>query len=234
MTLTRFFILAVMKFLCHVFVRYRVSWVGEVSKRPFLRARIGLILNHTSLFEPIYIALLPWSVVWRIAARGVFPGADITLNRPLVGRFFKLLAPDVVTITRQRDATWETFLGVLRPDSVVIIAPEGRMKRPTGLDKNGQPMTVRGGIGDVLRQVSGGTMVIAYSGGLHHVHTPGDRFPRLFQRVVVAFEELDIDEYKQRIGHLDDERAFRTAVVKDLEARRDLHCPVLEASLKAG
>ena len=35
-------------------------------------------------------------------------------------------------------------------DAVVIILPEGRMKRATGLDKKGMPMTVRGGVADIL------------------------------------------------------------------------------------
>jgi hypothetical protein len=36
---------------------------------------------------------------------------------------------------------------------MVLMAPEGRMKRADGLDAHGQPMTVRGGIADILEVV---------------------------------------------------------------------------------
>src|SRR4029453_14173600 len=98
--------------------------------------------------------------------RGVIPGAEKTANRPLVGRFFRLFAPDVIPISRQRDSTWQEVVDRIGPRSLVVIAPEGRMKRSTGLDAEGNPMTVRGGIADVLRGIPGGYLLVGYSGGL--------------------------------------------------------------------
>jgi hypothetical protein len=160
------------------------------------------------------------------------PGADITLQRPLAGRFFKWLAPEVVTITRQRDESWTGFMEHVRPDSLVLILPEGRMKRPGGLDKQGQPMTVRGGVADILEKIESGQMLIVYSGGLHHIHTPGHRWPRLFRRAHAALEILSIAEYRGACGVERGHEAFRAAVIADLEARRDRICPELEAQGK--
>ena len=94
----------------------------------------------------------------------------------MVGRFFRILAANVVSITRERDHTWRDVLATIDPDSMVLILPEGRMKRLNGLDSNGQPMTVRGGIADILETIERGPMLVAYSGGLHHVQAPGERF----------------------------------------------------------
>jgi hypothetical protein len=184
--------------------------------------RVSILLNHTSLFEPILLGVSPFSYLWDIAAYGLIPGADSTLNRPIVGRFFKALAPDVVSLTRVRDKTWRDFLSRLGPRTVVLMAPEGRMMRRGGLDKHGQPMSVRGGIVDVLGGVESGRMLIVYSGGLHHVHAPGDAFPRLFLRVRVRFEEVDIPVYKEQLGA--GTPGFRERVIADLERRRALHC----------
>ena len=46
-----------------------------------------------------------------------------------------------------------TEQGVGQGDVVVVLSPEGRMKRKNGLDKHGRPMTVRGGIGDILDRI---------------------------------------------------------------------------------
>ena len=55
------------------------------------------------------------------------------------------------------------------------------MKRRNGLDSQGQPMTVRGGIADILEAIPSGPMLIAYSGGLHHVQAPGETLPAVFR-----------------------------------------------------
>ena len=68
---------------------------------------------------------------------------------------------------------------------MVIILPEGRMKRENGLDLHGNPMNVRGGIADILLAMKQGRMLIAYSGGLHHVQFPGG-VPRIFKTVAAA------------------------------------------------
>jgi 1-acyl-sn-glycerol-3-phosphate acyltransferase len=224
--LLRFLVLSSLKILARTFYIFEITWVGNPPPKPFKNARIAVVLNHTSLFEPIYLAAIPFSALWDIAKRGVLPGADITINRPILGRFFKALAPQVISLTRKRDETWKNFLSSLKPNSLILIAPEGRMKRPTGLDKDGKPMTVRGGIADILLALGDGRMIIAYAGGLHHIQVPGKRSFRIFQRVKIAFESLDIADYRRDLGTFSDRKRFIQATVLDLEARRDKHCPM--------
>jgi hypothetical protein len=128
-----------------------------------------------------------------------------------------------VPLTRQRDHTWVEMLRSIDPDSMVVIAPEGRMKRANGLDANGQRLTVRGGVADILEAIPHGTMLIACSGGLHHIQVPGQRFPRLFQRAAILLQELRIEDYKESVARAGGD--FVAAVRADLEGRRDRHCP---------
>ena len=100
------------------------------------------------------------------------------------------------------------------------------MKRPGGLDSRGQPMTVRGGIADILEAIADGPMLVAYSGGLHHVQAPGERLPRMFRKIRMNFELLDIAAYRAaRQSEADGPIGFKRAVVEDLERRRDQNCP---------
>jgi len=64
-----------------------------------------------------------------LASRGVLPAAQKTIERPLVGHFFRLVASQVVPISRKRDATWDQVLKAIETDSMVGLAPEGRMRR---------------------------------------------------------------------------------------------------------
>jgi hypothetical protein len=219
----RFLLLGGIKVVSRVLFRFSVEWVAPPPAKPFGDARIGVLLNHTSLFEPILLATFPWSWLWAVSQRGVMPGADATLSRPVAGRFFKSLVPTAVSVTRSRDRTWSDFMSRIGEDAVVLIAPEGRMKRATGLDKNGRPMTMKGGIVDVLELKTEGTMILIYSEGLHHVQAPGEGLPRLFVRVRARFEEISIARYKKEMGQGTPE--FRANVLADLERRRDLYCP---------
>jgi hypothetical protein len=219
----RFLILLGIKILSLCFFRFEVGWVGRRPAHPFRGVRLGVLLNHTSLFEPILSAVFPLSWLWAIARHGLLPGADATLDRPIAGRFFKLLASDTVSVTRSRDSSWTRFLSRVSERSVVLISPEGRMRRPTGLDKHGRPMTLRGGIVDVLELKNEGTMLLVYSEGLHHVQAPGEGLPRLFVRVRARLEEIPIAAYKAAMGH--GTPKFRANVIADLERRRDRHCP---------
>ena len=218
LALLRFSILAALKVLSRVFYRFTVEWVHG-SPESFKDARIGILLNHTSLFEPVYMGILPLGWLWQVSHRGLLPGADVTLNRPIAGRFIRWMVADTVSVTRSRDRTWTEFLSRIKPATIVVMAPEGRMRRPDGLDKHGRPMSVRGGIVDVLERYDGGNMVVLYSGGLHHVQKPGGGRPRLFKRVHARFECLPIRRYKREMGHGTPE--FRANVMKDLDSRRD-------------
>ncbi len=222
-TLLRFFMLAVIKIVSRCLYSFDYEWVGRRHAHPFRDAKIGLLLNHTSLFEPVLMGLLPLSWLWQVSKHGLLPGADITMNRPIAGKIFAFMVAHPVTITRARDASWRNFLARVSEEVVVVMSPEGRMKRKTGLDKFGKSMTCRGGVADVLDRKHRGTMLIMYSEGLHHVQAPGEGFPRLFQRVRARFEEVSIEHYKNSLRH--GEPGFRERVMADLDRRRDAHCP---------
>ncbi len=225
--LVNFFVLLSIKGGARLFYRFRLRWIGQVPESPWRGDyRIIAILNHTSLFEWLWAGTLPSHLLWRIASCGLIPAAEKTLRRPVVGRFFKLLAPHVIAISRESDRTWEAVLDRLDSECMVLILPEGRMKRADGLDKHGKPMTVRGGIADILQAMSGGRMLLAYSGGLHHVQVPGQLLPKVFKTIRMTFESVDIPTYKQELGADGSPDKFKLRVIQDLERRRDLYCPV--------
>jgi hypothetical protein len=222
-----FLLLLLVKYASRVLFRTRLEWVGTPPADPWVNLQILAMLHHTSLFEPIYAALAPNRLLWQIAAHGVVPVAQKTTDRRLVGRFFGFVAHQVVPITRERDHTWSDLMSrVQDPKALIVILPEGRMMRRTGLDSHGQPMTVRGGIADIIRAVPGGRMLLAYSGGLHHIHAPGDSFPRFFQRVRLCVEVVDIEEYRRALLETAGEEGFKGVVIEDLTRRRDESCPV--------
>ena len=213
-----------LKLVSRIFYRFDFQFIGPTPPDPWANLRLVAFLNHTSLFEPIFIGAVPNRFIWRLAAHGVVPAADKTTDRPLVGMVFKFVAHHVIAITRQRDDTWFQVLSKIDPDSMVVIAPEGRMKRENGLDLNGKPMSVRGGIADILHAVKEGRMLLAYSGGLHHVQIPG-KMPRPFKMVRMRVENLDIAEYIAEIIRRGGEEDFKKNVMKDLDARRDNLAP---------
>ncbi|HXA19145.1 MAG TPA: hypothetical protein VN380_19290 [Thermoanaerobaculia bacterium] len=216
--------LLTLKYVSKIFYRYDVDWVGDVLPKPWHQIRLVAFLNHTSLFEPVFLGGVPNHFVWRLAAHGVVPAADKTTGRPLVGMIFKFVAHHVVAITRERDHTWFQLLNRIDPDSMVIILPEGRMKRANGLDLHGNPMSVRGGIADILLAMKQGRMLVAYSGGLHHVQHPGG-FPRIFKTVRLRLEVLDIAGYIEEIMRNGGADQFKKNVMRDLDRRRDFYCP---------
>jgi hypothetical protein len=219
-----FSLLFSLKTLSRIFYRHDWAWVGEkLPGNPWKGLRLVVFLNHTSLFEPLFLGVPPARFIWRLAAHGVVPAADKTTDRPLVGMVFRFIAHEVIPITRQRDDSWTQVLSTIEPDSMVAIAPEGRMKRANGLDLHGRPMTVRGGVSDILQAFRHGRMLIAYSGGLHHVQVPG-HIPNVFKTVSLRLEVLEIADYMQQMMK-DGPEQFKRNVIQDLERRRDLHCP---------
>jgi acyltransferase-like protein len=219
-------LLICLKYLSRIFYRHDMTFVGEnIPKNPWKNIRLVAFLNHTSLFEPVFLGGVPNSFVWRVAAHGVVPAADKTTGRPLVGMIFKFVAHHVIPITRERDHTWFAVLQKIDPDSMVIIAPEGRMKRANGLDSNGNPMTVRGGIADILLAVKEGRMLLAYSGGLHHVQIPGHTMVRVFETVRMRIENIEISDYIAMMMAKGGEAEFKKNVREDMERRRDFYCP---------
>lgn len=227
-----FTILFSLKILSKIFYRHDFGFVGNLPPGdPWKGPRLVVFLNHTSLFEPVFLGVTPARFIWRLAAHGVVPAADKTTDRPLVGMVFKFIAHRVIAITRQRDDTWSQVMSTIEKNSMVTIAPEGRMKRATGLDLNGNPMTVRGGVADILLALEEGRMLIAYSGGLHHVQVPG-HVPNVFKTVRLRVEILEIADYiRERMAEGGAEQ-FKKSVIRDLERRRDLYCPEDERPAK--
>ncbi len=202
-----------------------MQWIGDPPADRWRHIRLMAVLNHTSLYEPLFTGGVPLSFLWRIARHGVVPIAQKTAVRPLIGRFYKLIAARVISISRERDESWEKVLAHVDPDAMVALLPEGRMKRATGLDAAGQRMTVRGGIADLLEAIGTGRMLLAYSGGLHHVQAPGERFPRLWKTIRMRLELVDIAPYRAALLAQAGAAGFKRAVIEDLERRRDLLCP---------
>ncbi len=224
-----YLVLLLLKAYSRLFYKQQTEWVQPIGDEdPWRPFRLVIVLNHTSLFEWLYAGTVPNSFLRRLADQAVVPVADKTLSRPIVGRFFRLIIPNCVPITREADHTWQSVLGQIDSESMLIIFPEGRMKRADGLDKHGRPMSARGGIADILLRHKGGPMMIAYSGGMHHIQVPGERLPRLFKTLRIRYEALDIDEYRQGIGLDLKPIEFKRAVRRDLDRRRDLHCGPLE------
>lgn len=213
------------KGLSRLSCRIELTWVGDPPPDPWDDIRLIAFLNHTSLYEWLFVAAAPRRFLRQISSKAVLPSADKTMKRPLVGTFYRFFAGNVVTITRKRDETWERVLGSIEEDSMVLIAPEGRMMRANGLDLKGRPMSIRGGIADILRVLPNGRLLLAYSGGLHHVQIPGQRLPRLWQTIRLALEVVSIEDYVESVRATSRSDSFTEAVKADLQRRRDLHCP---------
>lgn len=218
-----FLILSTVKIFSKIFYRGRYHWLTPPQNFNWNKIRLVVLLNHTSLYEPLFLQEVPFSFLWLLSSRLSVPGADITLNRPIVGRFWKLMMPNIATVTRKMDSSWDKYLDSIKEDRIVLITPEGRMKRPNGLDKYGKPMTVRGGIADIIENFDEGGMLLCFSGGLHHVQAPGQHFPKLFKTIEMNFRYFDIEEYKKQFP--DNPRQRKLTIVQDLQKRLENDCP---------
>jgi hypothetical protein len=69
-------------------------------------------------------------------------------------------------------------------------------------------------------------MLVAYSGGLHHIQAPGE-WPRPFKTAKIRGEVLEIADYLREVGAGAGNADELKALVKsDLERRRDVNRPV--------
>jgi len=200
-----------------LFYRFEQQWLSTEDKSQWPDVNLIIFLNHTSLFEPLFIRLAPFNFLWRIANNLVVPGADITLERPITGKIYRTLIPGCIPITRKKDQSWDNFLEYVGNDKVNAILPEGRMKRRDGLDKTGQPMNVRGGVVDILNRLNKGKILFVYSGGLHHIQAPGDKYPKLFKTIKANMEIIDLASYKRQFSTNEDE--FKKQVLNDINQR---------------
>ncbi|WP_416305321.1 1-acyl-sn-glycerol-3-phosphate acyltransferase [Neptunicella sp. SCSIO 80796] len=210
--------MAKVKILSHLFYRGSRTWLSDEREESFSKVKLIVFLNHTSLFEPLFIRFASWRLVWDIAHKVVVPGADITMKRPLAGKMLKALLPEAIPITRKKDESWQHFLSHVSHDVITAILPEGRMKRPNGLDKHGKPMNVRGGVAEILERLHKGKILFVYSGGLHHIQSPGDKLPRLFKTISANLELVDIAKYKLQLEKLA-EKSFKAKVMADMDRR---------------
>lgn len=228
--LIAFIILCLVKTISHIFYPGKFKWITPTPDKPWDKVRLMILLNHTSLYEPLYIQALSFSFLWQLARRVNVPGADVTLNRPIVGLLWKLMLPNIASVTRKKDDSWNSYLKSIKPDSIILIAPEGRMKRPNGLDKFGRPMTVKGGAADILESLTEGGMILCLSGGLHHVQSPGQHVPRLFRPIYMNLAYVDILEYKNQFAHLSP-RERKLKLTQDLQLRLEKDCPIESETL---
>jgi len=219
-------LLLIIKAVSRLLYCFDIKWIDQVPLAPWSDLRLVVFLNHTSLYEPLFVGWFPNHFLKRIAYHGMMPVADKALKRPVMGYFFNLVAHKVVAITRMNDDTWQAVIDQTTSNDMVVIMPEGRMMRKNGLDKHGQPMTVRGGVADLLLAIPRGRMLLTYSGGLHHVQVPGERFPRLFKALRMRLQTIDIATYRRKIMEQAGRQGFKQAVARDLENRRDRYCPV--------
>ena len=226
-----FCLLKAIQILSRIFYRYDDEYLGPIPARQWGNLRAIIILNHTSLYEPLLVGFADSKLLWAFARHGVLPIAEKTMRRK-IGLFFRFLVRHVVIITRQRDHTWNRVLNHVDEKSLVIILPEGRMKRANGLDSSGNPMTIRGGIADILENLHEGRLLLLYSGGLHHIQVPGQTLPKLFKTLHVRMELIDVEDYKAGLDLKSHDMNFKSAVIRDLTERRDLHCPELEKLCK--
>ncbi len=207
-----------------MFYKTEVSWVESKEAQNWDEVRMIVFLNHTSLFEFLFLSAIPFSALMRMATNITLPFADNTADRPVTGRFFKILLPKLISITRKRDESWDHFMHQIADEDIVMIFAEGRMMRKGGLDKNGQPMSARGGVADLMQMLKKGKVVIAYSGGLHHVQAPGDKLVKVFKKIAIRFEKLDLSDYIENLP-VDDNLPFKQAVKQDLDRRLMWHKP---------
>jgi len=225
-SIVSFLVLLGVKIVSKIFFRFQVEWVEGRPDAPWDNLRVLAVLHHTSLYEPILVGAAENALLWRVARYGVLPVAAKTMRRT-VGLFFRLLANRVVVVTRKKDHTWQQVLDAVEgdPTALLVILPEGRMMRPNGLDAEGKPMTVRGGIADIIRSIPSGYMLMVYSGGLHHIQAPGELLPRPFKTVRLRLELIDIAAYREELMEKAGTEGFKRAVIEDMERRRDTHCP---------
>ncbi|MDX2437009.1 MAG: 1-acyl-sn-glycerol-3-phosphate acyltransferase [Acidobacteriota bacterium] len=214
--------------LSRIFFHLENDWIGGEPDDYAKDTRVIVILNHTSLYEPIIAGYAPINLLWKFARHGVLPVAEKTMKRR-IGLFFSFLVRHPIVVTRQRDSTWDKVLNSVDSDAIVIILPEGRMKRANGLDSSGREMTIRTGIADILEALPDGRMLVVYSGGLHHVQVPGELLPTPFKTIRVRMEMVDIAAYKKELASDYPDLGFRKAVVADLTRRRDEYCPTDES-----
>ncbi len=220
----RFFLFLILKSLRLIFYPTRLRWVQQPTGKSWENVNLIFVLNHTSLFEQIFVGITPIKFLYRMSKSFVLPAAQETLKHPFFGSFIKILSPRVVPITRKRDESWAHFLKQIKKDNILIAMPEGRMKRPNGLDKDGKKMTVRGGAYEMLDRYRHREAIFLYSDGLHHILPPGSYFPKVFKTLSATLEAVQVGEYLDALAKKYPDEHLKFVVANDLDRRRDFYC----------
>ena len=79
---------------------------------------------------------------------------------------------------------------------------------------------------DILAGLKKGKMIIAYSGGLHHVQIPNEGLPKLFKTLKMNLEILNIDEYKNKFLEEIGSELWQKKIMTDLQWRLENNVPV--------
>ena len=249
-----FCMLGLVKTIGHLFFSFDKE-TTDGNETDWSSVRVIAWINHTSLFDLFLICVFPYKFLWQASKDCMTPIAEKTVKRPILGLLFRNLTSKKTFVSQKRDDSWSQFLDSIDNSSIVALFPEGRMKRKNGLDKQGRKLSIRGGIADILQKKSEGKMLIIYSGGMHHIQAPGEKWPKLFQTIHARLESTDIAEYKNSLKlkkpfKLSDDlirlknpmisedldidslknESFKTEVIKDLTRRRSENLSQMEAS----
>lgn len=222
-----FCVMSFVKMLSYCFFRFDINWLSEKQMSELEDVKLVVLLNHTSLYEALFVRLASFRFLWKIARHMLVPVADITSSRPIVGRFFHSLVPGMFPISRKRDESWQQFLAQIDHNSIVGILPEGRMRRRDGKDKHGKEMSVRAGIADIIERLEQGNILFVYSGGMHHIQVPGQKLPNLFKRVKTNMEIISCKDFKDALYHPNVHNR-KAAFVRDIQARLEQYTPFCE------
>ena len=107
------------KLFGQIFYRFEGRFIGDQDP-DWTDVKLIMLINHTSLYEPLFLGVAPLGILWAGSSRFLVPGADKTLNRPIVGWFFKNLVPRMISISRKRDHTGTT--SQIKSDDIILIA----------------------------------------------------------------------------------------------------------------
>ncbi len=119
-------------------------------------------------------------------------------------------------------------MNAIHDRAVIAMALEGRMKRRNGLDLAGKKMTVKSGVADIIAELEEGNILVAYSGGLHHVQVPGQILPRLFRKLKLNLEIIDIEDYKSNFNT--EGIQWKRDVTADFQRRLETNCPKADST----
>jgi hypothetical protein len=85
-------------------------------------------------------------------------------------------------------------------------------------------MTVKGGAADIIENINDGAMILCLSGGLHHVQTPGQHFPRPFKTIRMNLSYVDLNNFKSQFSEFSP-RERKLKITRLLQDNLESNCP---------